>query len=79
MVPQGTPDESQNPSKIALLGIGDPPAAANWSQGCSGGGKPSKISPEQMGPAAVGVALKFAALRRRAGRDEISDHLPQPA
>ena len=34
--------------------------------------------PEE-GPAAVGVALKFAALRRRAGRDGTSDHLLQPA
>ena len=46
MAPQETPDESQNLTKIELLGIGDPPAAANWPQGGSGGGKPSKISPE---------------------------------
>ena len=42
--PRGTPDGSQNPSKIRLWSIGDPPAAANRSQRCSGGGKPPKIS-----------------------------------
>ena len=43
---QETPDGSQHPSKITLLGIWDPPAAANRSQGCSGEGKPSKLDPK---------------------------------
>ena len=43
---QENPDGSQNPWKITLLGIWDPPAAANRSQGCSGGGKPSKMDPK---------------------------------
>ena len=44
--PGGTPNGSQNPSKITLWSIGDPPAAANRSQRCSGGGKPPKLEPE---------------------------------
>ena len=43
---QETPDGSPNPSKIILLGTWGPPAAANRSQGCSGGGKPSKLDPK---------------------------------
>ena len=41
-----TQDGSQNPSKIILWSIGEPPAAANRSQKYSGGGKPPKLEPE---------------------------------
>ena len=44
--PGGSPNGNQNPSKITLWSIGDPPAAANSSQRCSGAGKPPKLEPE---------------------------------
>ena len=46
VTPPGTQNKSQNPSQITLWSIGDPPAAANRFQRCSGGGKPPKLEPE---------------------------------
>jgi len=52
-------DENPNPSKVSLSSIGGLPAAANTSQGCSGGGMPSKLDPESINNRTQNDVLHF--------------------